>query len=69
MEMNDTGTVNTFREDVTFHRISCVPGFNDKLDVLDGCTDIQMKHRSNELPVASSLLAHIIPCSSVPGIP
>jgi hypothetical protein len=69
MQMDEKGTTNFFREDVTFHRISCTPGFNDKLDVLDGCTDILMTHRSNELPFATSVLGHIIPCASVPKVP
>lgn len=69
MEMNDTGTVNTFSDQVTFHRISCVPGGNNKLDLLDSCTDIMQIHRVGSAPFSLSPHAHIIPCSVVPGIP
>jgi len=69
MEMNETGTVNSFSDQVTFHRISCVPGSNNRLDVLDGCTDIMQVHRVGSAPFSMSLLAHIIPCSAVPEIP
>ena len=64
-----TGTVNSFSDQVTFHRISCVPGGNNRLDVLDGCTDIMQVHRVGFAPFSLSLLAHIIPCSAVPEIP
>ena len=69
MEMNETGTVNSFSDQVTFHRISCVPGGNNRLDVLDGCTDIMQVQRVRSALFSLSLLAHIIPCSAVPEIP
>lgn len=69
MEMNETGTVNFFSDQVTFHRISCTPGGNDKLEVLDGCTDIMQIHKVGSAPFSLSPLGHIIPCHVVPGIP
>jgi len=69
MEMNETGTVNTFSDQVTFHRISCSPDPNHKLDVLDHCTDIMQVHKVGSAFFSISVLGHVIPCSAVPRIP
>ena len=57
---------NGFAENITFHRVRCTAGADDRLNVLDPCLDI--KRRTNFLPEQVSSSGHVIPCKDLPPV-
>jgi hypothetical protein len=56
-----------FAENISFHRVTCNPGANGKLDALDRCTNTEKN--TDHLPEQDSHASHIIPCNEIPAKP
>lgn len=53
--------INSFTERITFHRVRCNPGSDQKLGVLDSCQDITMEQQFDSFE-QDSHPAHVINC-------
>ncbi len=57
---------NGFADNITFHRVSCNAGADDRLNVSDACNDI--KKRTDFLPEQVISPGVVIPCKDVPPV-
>lgn len=57
---------NGFAENITFHRVKCNSGADERLNVLDSCQDT--KKRTDYIPEQVISQGHVIPCKDIPPV-